>query len=110
MYSLCLVSFALVAQFLWGEGKVLKWIITMIEMTISETEVLAIENGKLLGKIEFTRSDNNMTILHTYAYESGRGIGTMLMQTAVEWAKEHDYTIIPVCSFAQKYLSKVVNK
>ena len=82
----------------------------MIEMTISETEVLAIENGKLLGKIEFTRSDNKMTILHTYAYESGRGIGTMLMQTAVEWAKEHDYTIIPVCSFAQKYLSKDVNK
>ena len=81
-------------------------IITMIEMTISETEVLAIENGKLLGKIEFTLSDNNMTILHTYAYESGRGIGTMLMQTAVEWAKEHDYTIIPVCSFAQKYLSR----
>ena len=78
----------------------------MIEMTISETEVLAIENGKLLGKIEFTLSDNNMTILHTYAYESGRGIGTMLMQTAVEWAKEHSYTIIPVCSFAQKYLSR----
>ena len=81
----------------------------MIQMTISETEVLAIENGKLLGKIEFTLSDNNMTILHTYAYESGRGIGTLLMQKAVEWAKEHDYTIIPVCSFAQKYLSKDVN-
>ena len=78
----------------------------MIEMTISETEVLAIENGKLLGKIEFTLSDNNMTILHTYAYESGRGIGTMLMQNAVKWAKEHSYTIIPVCSFAQKYLSR----
>ena len=78
----------------------------MIEMIVSETEVLAIENGKLLGKIEFTLSDNNMTILHTYAYESGRGIGTMLMQTAVEWAKEHSYTIIPVCSFAQKYLSR----
>ena len=81
----------------------------MIEMTISETEVLAIDNGKLLGKIEFTLSDNNMTILHTYAYESGRGIGTLLMQTAVEWAKKHSYTIIPVCSFAQKYLSKDVN-
>ena len=78
----------------------------MIEMTISETEVLAIENGKLLGKIEFVLSDKKMTILHTYAYESGRGIGTMLMQTAVEWAKEHSYTIIPVCSFAQKYLSR----
>ena len=82
----------------------------MIEMTISEPEILAIENGKLLGKIEFTLSDNNMTVLHTYAYESGRGIGTMLMQNAVKWAKKHSYTIIPVCSFAQKYLSKDVNK
>lgn len=77
----------------------------MIQMTVTSTEIRAMENGKLLGKIEFTLSDSNMTILHTYAYESGRGIGTMLMQKAVEWAKEHDYTIIPVCSFAQKYLS-----
>ncbi len=79
----------------------------MIQMTITNTEILAMENGKLLGKIEFVLSDNKMTILHTYAYESGRGIGTLLMQKAVEWAKEHDYTIIPVCSFAQKYLNKI---
>jgi hypothetical protein len=25
----------------------------------------------------------------------------------VEWAKENSYTIIPVCSFAQKYLKKI---
>lgn len=77
----------------------------MIEMIISENEILAMENGKSLGKIEFTLSDNKMSILHTYAYESGRGIGKLLMQNAVEWAKEHNYEIIPVCSFAQKYLS-----
>ena len=77
----------------------------MIEMIISENEILAMENGKSLGKIEFTLSDNKMSILHTYAYESGRGIGTLLMQNAVKWAKEHDYTIIPICSFAHKYLS-----
>ena len=82
----------------------------MIQMTVTSTEILAMENGKLLGKIEFVLSDKKMTILHTYAYESGRGIGTMLMQNAVKWAKEHSYTIIPVCSFAQKYLSKDVNK
>ena len=84
-----------------------KLLIAMIHITITETEILATENGKLLGKIEFTLVGNKMTILHTYAYESGRGIGTMLMQNAVEWAKEHDYTIIPVCSFAQKYLKKI---
>lgn len=78
----------------------------MIQISVTNTEVLAVENGKVLGKIEFTLSDNNMTILHTYAYESGRGIGTLLIQNAVEWAMEHDYRIIPVCSFAQKYLSK----
>ena len=75
-------------------------------MTVTNTEIQAIEDSKLLGKIEFTLLDNQMTILHTYAYESGRGIGTLLMEYAVKWAKEHDYTIIPVCSFALKYLSK----
>ena len=78
----------------------------MIQISVTNTEVLAVENGKVLGKIEFTLSDNEMSILHTYAYESGRGIGTLLMQNAVEWAKDHNYVIIPVCSFAQKYLSK----
>ena len=79
----------------------------MIKMTISETEVLAIENAKLLGKIEFTLSDNNMTILHTYAYESGRGIATLLMEHALKWPNENNYTIISGCSFAQKYIKKI---
>jgi predicted GNAT family acetyltransferase len=78
----------------------------MIQMIVTNTEILAMENSKSLGKIEFTLCNNKMTILHTYAYESGRGVGSLLMQKAVEWAKEHDYTIIPICSFAQKYLSK----
>lgn len=79
----------------------------MFQITVTNSKILAMEDGKLLGKIEFTLSDNNMTILHTYAYESGRGIGTQLMEHAVKWAKENSYTIIPVCSFAQKYLKKI---
>ena len=78
----------------------------MIQMTVKDTEILAIEDDKLLGKIEFTLSGNSLTILHTYAYESGRGIGTLLMRNAAKWASEQGYIIIPVCSFAQKYLSK----
>ena len=78
----------------------------MIEIIYQEDAILAMEEGKIVGKIEFSLSDIEMSILHTYAYESGRGIGSMLMQAAVEWAAEHHYTIVPICSFAQKYLER----
>ena len=78
----------------------------MIEIVYQDTTILAMEEGKTVGKIEFSLADREMSILHTYAYESGRGIGSLLMQAAVEWAGEHKYTIVPICSFAQKYLER----
>ena len=78
----------------------------MIEIVYQEDAILAMEEGKTVGKIEFRLANSEMSILHTYAYESGRGIGSLLMQAAVEWAAEHQYTIVPICSFAQKYLEK----
>ena len=78
----------------------------MIEIVYQDTTILAMEEGKTVGKIEFSLTDREMSILHTYAYESGRGIGSLLMQAAVRWAAEHRYNIIPICSFAQKYLEK----
>ena len=78
----------------------------MITITFQDSTILAMENGKVVGKIEFSLADREMSILHTYAYESGRGIGSLLMQAAVEWADEHQYGIRPICSFAQKYLEK----
>ena len=76
----------------------------MITINYQEDTILAQEEGKTVGKIEFRLANSEMSILHTYAYESGRGIGSILMQAAVEWATEHQYTIVPICSFAQKYL------
>jgi predicted GNAT family acetyltransferase len=78
----------------------------MIEIVYQDTTILAMEEGKTVGKIEFSLADREMSILHTYAYESGRGIGSLLMRAAVEWAGEHKYTIVPICTFAQKYLEK----
>ena len=78
----------------------------MITITFQDSTILAMENDKVVGKIEFSLADREMFILHTYAYESGRGIGSMLMQAAVGWAAEHQYTIVPICSFAQKYIEK----
>jgi predicted GNAT family acetyltransferase len=76
----------------------------MIKTIITSNEIHAVEDDKLVGKIEFSLSNNDMTILHTYAYESGRGIGSLLMKEAVRWAKINHYPINPICSFAKKHL------
>lgn len=78
----------------------------MIQITFTDTEILATEYGKLVGKIEFALVGNELSILHTYAYESGRGIGSLLMKNAMEWAKTQQYVILPICPFAQKYIEK----
>ena len=74
---------------------------------ITNTEIQLWEGDELLGKIVFELSRNNLTILHTYAYQTGRGIGTQLMHEATQWAQQQGYTIIPICSFAKKYLEKL---
>ena len=73
---------------------------------ITNTEIQLWEGDELLGKIVFELDGNHLSILHTYAYQSGRGIGTQLMQQATRWAQEKGYTIDPICSFAKKYLEK----
>ena len=79
---------------------------TTMKTVITDSEIQLWESDVLLGKIVFELSRNHLTILHTYAYQSGRGIGTQLMQEATRWAQQQGYTIIPVCSFAKKYLEK----
>ena len=78
----------------------------MIQITFTDTEILATEDGKLVGNIEFALAGNELSILHTYAYESGRGIGSLLMKQAMEWAKTQQYVILPICPFAQKYIEQ----
>ena len=79
----------------------------MIKTIITSSEIHAVEDDKLVGKIEFSLSNNNLDILHTYAYESGRGVGSILMKAAVKWAETNHYTINPICSFAKKYLERI---
>ena len=80
--------------------------ITTMKTVITNSEIQLRANEELLGKIVFELSSNTLSILHTYAYQRGRGIGTQLMQQATRWAQEKGYTIDPICSFAKKYLEK----
>lgn len=69
--------------------------------------ILAKEDDRVVGRLEFEIEGHTMSIMHTYAYESGRGIGSLLMAKVVEFAAQNNYIIRPVCSFARKYLDKV---
>ena len=76
----------------------------MITTYIENSQVLAREADTLVGKLEFEQTDTEMVILHTYAYQSGRGIGSLLMEAALQYAEQQHLAIRPVCSFAAKYM------
>lgn len=77
-----------------------------MKTTIQDNEILVYDGDKIVGRLEFSLQDGVLSILHTYAYESGKGIGSILMQAALAFAEEHHYTVLPVCSFAQEYMRK----
>ncbi|MGN0236331.1 MAG: GNAT family N-acetyltransferase [Paludibacteraceae bacterium] len=82
----------------------------MITTHVENNQVLAREADTPVGKMEFEQTDTEMVILHTYAYQSGRGIGSLLMEAALAYAEQQHLTIRPVCSFAVKYLESKANK
>ncbi len=54
------------------------------------------------------QGENTLVLLHTGvppAWE-GRGIGSRLVKAALEYAREHHYQIVPVCSFVVAYLRR----
>ena len=62
----------------------------------------AIEDGHQLGEMTYYwKDDNTFAIDHTGvspAFE-GRGIGKKLVMSAVEYARENNFKIIPICPF-----------
>ena len=82
----------------------------MITTYVENSQVLAWEADTLVGKLEFDQTDTEMVILHTYAHQSGRGIGSLLMEAALAYAEQQHLAILPVCSFAAKYMETKTKK
>ena len=59
--------------------------------------------GELTYQIE---DEKTMVIDHTYVLDEYRGHGysLMLLKQAVEYAKEHQMKIVPVCSYAKEVM------
>ena len=66
-------------------------------------------DGRKQAKLTFVFNDNEkITINHTEVNEgnNGKGFGKMLIAKAVEYARENNLKIIPLCSFAKSVIDK----
>lgn len=66
------------------------------------------ENGKGLAEMDYKFRNGEMVILHTEVDESleGKGVGKALVSAGVDYAREHQYKITPLCQFAKKVLER----
>lgn len=66
-------------------------------------------NGKEAGTLSYKASGNNRIIIdHTEVSKdfNGQGIGKKLVMHAVEYARENNLKILPVCPFAKSVFEK----
>ena len=58
--------------------------------------------------LEYTRGGDELTLLHTVVPEElgGQGLGGRLVQAAVDYAQAEGLAVVPVCSFARRWLEK----
>lgn len=69
--------------------------------------IFAMENGKEVGNIEYKLDNGIMTITHTRAHVEGRGIGRLLVEAAIAYAKSQGMKILPQCSYAHALMNRV---
>lgn len=69
--------------------------------------IKALDGETQVGELTYTWSGSKRIIIdHTEVYSpyGGKGIGTEMVKTAVEFARENDIRIIPLCSFARNVI------
>ncbi|MDQ0429597.1 MULTISPECIES: GNAT family N-acetyltransferase [Caryophanaceae] len=74
----------------------------LIELGSDEFAYRLEEEGKVTAEITWTELANVMVIEHTFVDESMRnqGLAKKLLDRAADYAREHDYKMEPVCSYA----------
>ena len=66
-------------------------------------------DGNILAEMTYTMpSENKMIIEHTEVSDElkGQSVGYQLVHTAVEYARQHNIKIIPLCPFANAVFKK----
>lgn len=70
-------------------------------------ELIDEENNRW-GEMNYILRDNILNITHVGVHEShrGEGLGDLLVEAGIDFAKEEKLMIHPICTFAVHYLKK----
>jgi hypothetical protein len=61
-----------------------------------------------LAKLEYMLRGNRLILVHTGVPTAleGRGIGSLLVRTGLEFARDEGLKVVPICPFAQSYIER----
>ena len=69
---------------------------------------LELEIEGSIAFIEFKLSNEKLFLIHTEVPPEleGKGAGSAIVQKALQYAKDNNYKVVPICAFVQGYLKK----
>ncbi len=82
------------------------------EITETKGAFIAMEDHKKIGEMTYFPSDTDkITIDHTEVHpdEKGKGIGRVLLDKVIEYARENNLKIVPLCPYAKSMFDRDVN-
>ncbi|HEY6626776.1 MAG TPA: GNAT family N-acetyltransferase [Ignavibacteriaceae bacterium] len=58
--------------------------------------------------VEYTMTEKEINLYHTYTYPAlrGKGLAAQVVRAALEFAKENNLKVIPTCSYVQAFIAK----
>lgn len=58
--------------------------------------------------VEYTLTDKEINLFHTYTDPvlRGKGLAAQVVRAALEFAKENNLKVIPTCSYTQAFITK----
>lgn len=77
--------------------------------TDTKGELFIEKDGERIAEMTYSKAGKNRIIIdHTEVFDEGRGkgYGKKLVKHGVQYAREHDLKVIPLCPFAKAIIKK----
>lgn len=67
-----------------------------------------VQKDGFLARLEYTQKDDRIAFQHTEVPPElgGQGIGSVLVRTALEDARDQRLTVVPYCPFVRSYIQR----